>query len=159
MEPVIRSGVCEPTMAIGEAGCANDERERDGGAVDALACGERVQHGDELGTHAVTRGETATAERTPRHRRDAGAHARVEGAVAQRFEVRCGILDLVGGDREREVRCQRLDLGGCVVRNSDFSDLAGVAQGAQRGSDVGGMTEHVGPVDLVEVDHLDTHPP
>ena len=50
---------------------------------------------------------------------------------------------------------QGADLGACVIGEADFADLAFRAQGGERFGHLGRMAQHVWPVDLVEVDHVD----
>ncbi len=124
----MRSGVWVPTMHTGSDWVGQHEGHGDGGPVDAFALGELVELGDEIGCDVDAAGDPPTAERAPGQGHDAMGHALVEGAVAERVEVRCGVLGLVGGDREVEVGLQRGDLGGRVVRHADLADLAFVAQ-------------------------------
>ena len=54
------------------------------------------------------------------------------------------------------MRCQRVVLVDGEVRDADHRDLACGDQLVKRGGDVGRVSEHVGPVDLPQVDVFDT---
>ena len=127
----------------------------DGRPVDALALGEFIEGGDQFGARTITGHERAPAERTPRERDHPVTHAAIEGAVAQRTEEGRRVLGLAGGERHLQVSDERVVLIGGVVGDADGPDLAFGHQRSERVGHLHRVGEHVGPMDLVEVDHVD----
>ncbi len=84
----------------------------------------------------------------------AKGHALIEGAVAHGCELISGELGLVRGDRELEVGLERSDLGRSVVGDANLANLAFLAKRIERDCHVGWMRKHVGPMYLVQVDHV-----
>ena len=161
-DPEGRHGTTEPLRVLG--GKQGDGRRRvgeheritDRSPVNALACRKVIERGKERRRNVIARDETATTERTPGERHDAISHAEVERAVPQRPQCGRRVFRLARGEREvAQMGDERIMLRRRVVRDADGADFAVSHQLGQRGGDLGRMSEHVGAVDLIEVDHVD----
>ena len=158
-EAAMRSGRCVPMIATGRDGWARTNASATVAAVDALALGEPVEHGEQLGPHAVAGGQPAAGERAPHQRRRRRRACRRR--TCRRAAGRGATAEYSGwlrDERERQVGLQRVDLGRRVVGDADLADLALVAQRGERRGHVGRVGEQVRPVDLVEVDDVDAEP-